>query len=393
MAVIPSAARDLQVKVLVLDEGFVSGTLTALGLRKAGCTVHVLGAVGGTGRVESRGSIWELAPRVGDPELLPRIRQRTHAFDVVYAVTEPLQDLVNGAQHSKRRTSAMMRDAGLLVPDEADLSDFAVLGFPVVLKGDAGRGGTETFIVDELQTPCFARGDNRVARGDAVIPSVARDLQFGPQFFLQRYIDGPTYLAGGVFDRGRALRFYMARKTVQFPAVTGPAAELLSVEEPALRNAALRAFEVSGVSGIASADFIRDRDGRFWFLELNPRPWGSMAAAADAGVDLFAPLVSLWRGEPVTPDLRFASGIRTATLPLCALSPRMWVSGRAPLALARHLPAATSFAWLEPGLMRHLIGRLARMRVRPALYRGGSGISGEVRLVQMGSHPVPTRTG
>jgi hypothetical protein len=369
-------------RVLVLDEGFVSGTLTALGLRRAGCTVHVLGAVGGSHRVESRGSTWELAPRVGNPALLPLIRERTRGFDAVYPVTEPLQELVNGVRHSKRRTSAAMRDAGLLVPDEADLSDPGAFGFPVVIKGDTGRGGCDTFVVNEVQTPRFARGDM------GVISSAARD----PHFFLQRFIDGHTYLVGGVFDRGRALRFYMARKTVQFPAVTGPAAELLSIEEPALRSAALRAFEVSGVTGIASADFIRDRDGRFWFLELNPRPWGSMAAAADAGVDLLAPLASLWRGEPVTPDLRFTSGIRTATLPLCALSPRMWSTGRAPLALARSIPAFAAFMWNEPRLARHLIERLARMRVR-APSAGGSGRADEVRLVRVGAQPVPTRTG
>ena len=381
--VILSAARDLHLRVLVLDEGFVSGALTALGLRRAGCAVRVLGAVGGSGRVESRGSAWELAPRVGDPALLPLICQRTRENDVVYPVTEPLQELVNGVRHSKRRTSATMRSAGLLAPDEADLSEPGVFGFPVVLKGDSGRGGCNTFVVEEVQTPRLARGDN------GVISSTARD----PHFFLQRFIDGPTYLAGGVFDRGRAMRFYMARKTVQFPAVTGPAAELLSVEEPALRSAALRAFEVSGVTGIASADFVRDRAGRFWFLELNPRPWGSMAAAADAGVDLFAPLISLWRGEPLDPDLRFRSGIRTATLPLCAVSPRMWTTGRAPLALAEHLPAFAAFAWTEPRLARHLLERLARMRVRPSPRAESSGRSAEVRLVRVGAHPVPTRTG
>src|SRR5689334_13910412 len=110
-------------RVLLLDEGFISGTLTALGLRRAGCEVHVLGAVGGSHRVESRGSTWELAPRVGDPALLPLIRERSRGCDVVYPATEPLQELVHGVRHSKRRTSATMRNAGLLVPDEADLFD------------------------------------------------------------------------------------------------------------------------------------------------------------------------------------------------------------------------------------------------------------------------------
>ena len=331
-------------RVLVLDEGFVSGALTGLGLRRAGCAVHVLAAVGGSQRVESHGSTWELASRVGDPSLPALIRERSSGVDVMYAVTEPLQELTTGVRHSKRRTSAMMRDAGLLVPDEAELSQPNAFGFPVVLKGDTGRGGCNTHVIPGSEA--------------------TRDLQFGPGFFLQRFIDGPTYLAGGLFDRGRALRLYMARKTVQFPARTGPAAELLSVDDPALRSAALQAFEVAGVTGIASADFIRDRDGRFHFLELNARPWGSMAAAAAAGVDLFAPLVSLWRGERVVPDLRFHAGVRTATSPLYLMSPGMWLTGRALRRALNDLGDLVPFAWRERALAIHLAHRLLRMRVR-----------------------------
>ena len=331
-------------RVLLLDEGFVSGALTGFGVKRAGCWVHVLACVGGTHRVQSRGSTWELAPRVGDPALLPLIRARSRGFDVVYPVTEPLQELATGVRHDKRRTSATMRAAGLLVPDEAELSDLGVFGFPVVLKGDTGRGGCNTFVIP-----------NRAA---------TRNLHFDSHYFLQRFIDGPTYLAGGLFDRGRALRLYMARKTVQFPARTGPAAELLSVDDQALRSAALHAFEVAGVTGIASADFIRDCDGRFHFLELNARPWGSMAAAAAAGVDLFAPLVSLWRGERVVPDLRFHAGVRTATSPLYLLSPGMWLTGRAFRPALNDLGDLVPFAWREPALAIHLAHRLLRMRVR-----------------------------
>jgi D-alanine-D-alanine ligase-like ATP-grasp enzyme len=62
----------------------------------------------------------------------------------------------------------------------------------------------------------------------------------------------------------------------------GPAAVLTSVADPALAAAAVRAAAAAHVTGLASLDFVRDAGGGYHFLELNPRPWGSIDAAARA---------------------------------------------------------------------------------------------------------------
>src|SRR5436309_3559890 len=71
--------------------------------------------------------------------------------------------------------------------------------------------------------------------------------------------------------------------------------------------AALRVFHELRWTGLASADFIRRGCGSYAFLEVNPRPWGSIAAARSAGVDLFTPFAELlvgacrpriWRSRP-----------------------------------------------------------------------------------------------
>jgi hypothetical protein len=331
------------VRVLLLDEGFVSGALTALGLQRAGCSVDVIAATGGAGVCHTDAGTWRLAPRVGDPELLDLI-SRQGEYDVVYAVTEPLQHLLSGSLGDKRRTSAQMRAAGVVVPDEhsaeneTDLRDATrELGTPLVVKGSVGRGGKTTFIV-------------RSSRDARRAASRIRALGVDP--FAQAYIDGVTHLAGGLFENGRALRLYCGAKRVQVPARTGPAAELVSTDDPAFTNVALRAFEASRVTGLASADFIRDERGVYHFIELNPRPWGSIAAARDAGVDLFSPLAALWSGQPIAPDLSFRPGVRSTVFPLSLLSARCWASGNAlrSVAAPRNLRLAA-----------HLAHRLARV--------------------------------
>jgi predicted ATP-grasp superfamily ATP-dependent carboligase len=79
---------------------------------------------------------------------------------------------------------------------------------------------------------------------------------------------------------------------------------------------ALRTFESLNISGLASVDFIRRPNGDFAFLEINPRPWGSIGAARDAGVDLFTPLADLLRGTRREPDLAYDVGVSSSVFPL-----------------------------------------------------------------------------
>ena len=353
--------------VLLLDEAFMSGAYTALALRSAGCRVSVLSAAGGRGRAPCD---WRLAPRVGDPALARVIEAELagRRYDVVYPVTEPLQQLLAGrgipyfpsfdaAQRSalgdKRRMSALVAHHGGRVPlehsarhDDDIRTGAARLGLPLVVKGSAGRGGAGMAIVTSIAAAIRAA---RAIRARGVIP------------FLQTYVDGPTYLAGGLFDRGEPLRFYAARKTVQFPRRTGPAAELVSFSDPAFAAAALAAFRASRMTGIASVDFVRDRDGNFHFLELNPRPWGSIRAAADAGVELFAPLVDLWLGARVRPSLGFKPGVRSAVFPLFVLSSDYWRRGAAGPAIRENATSVYRTLRREPALALHIAHRLVRV--------------------------------
>ncbi len=361
-------------KVLLLDEGFVSGTRTAFGLRQAGCDVHVLAATGGSGRCAGTGGTWRFVPRVGDSRLMPTIDAavRAGAFDVVYPLTEPLQwmlwderpdwnDLVFPSvarpqrenRRDKRLMSILAAGAGIPVPRElpaANDDEVGVaaweLGLPVVLKASVGRGGNATAIA------MSAAGARRAA---------GRLRMRGSPVFAQAFVAGHTFLVGGVFDRGRALRLYAGLKTVQFPARTGPAAELLSIDDPALLSVALRVFAAANVTGLASADFQGAPGGDYQFLELNPRPWGSIAAAGDAGVDLFSPLVDLWRGASPTASVAFRSGVRSPVAPLYLLAQHYWSSFRAPRAAASDAAVVARFVTREPQLAWHLAQRLIRV--------------------------------
>jgi ATP-grasp domain len=361
-------------RVLLLDEGFISGTATARGLRSAGCTVDVIAATGGHGRCTMTGGTWQLAPRVGDPRLMDTIAAavRRTEYDVIYPITEPLQWLIwdqqpfwrsnvfpqvdarqQYARRDKREMSALVVSAGVSTPrqlpvtSDADLrAAVRSLGLPIVIKGTTGRGGNATRICNSLV--------------DA--QAAAAELAMHDRFsFAQQYIDGVTYLAGGLFDHGRPLRFFSGAKTLQYPSRTGPAAEITSVRDTALADLALRVFAAAEVSGIASIDVIRDARGCYHFLELNPRPWGSIEAAGAAGVDLFDALVRLWRAAPVAPRLEFRDGVRFPVFPLYLFAMPYWKSGGARRALVPDVRRAFTLARGEPALAGHVAHRLVRV--------------------------------
>jgi hypothetical protein len=361
-------------RVLLLDEGFISGTVTARGLQRAGCSVDVIAATGGRGRCIVGENSWRLGPRVGDPRLIDVIdaAARRSEYDIIYPITEPLQWLIwderpaweklvfptvdnrlRAARRDKRRMSELVAAAGITTPrqvpttSEADV-DLAAsdLGLPLVIKGTTGRGGNATRICASL---------------DAARAAANRLISRGCVPFAQTYVAGVTYLAGGLFDAGRALRIYAGAKTLQYPSRVGPAAEITSVNDPTLTALATRVFAAANVSGIASIDLVRGATGHFHFLELNPRPWGSIEAALDAGLDLFDALARLWRSEPVCPQLDFQQNVRTPVFPLYMFAVPYWRSGGAARALLPDVRRALTLAHDEPALASHIMHRLVRV--------------------------------
>jgi protein-tyrosine-phosphatase/predicted ATP-grasp superfamily ATP-dependent carboligase len=58
--------------------------------------------------------------------------------------------------------------------------------------------------------------------------------------------------------------------------------------------------------GIAMVEYKVSDDGKYWFMEINPRLWGSLALAIDAGVDFPYGLLCLATGQsiPAQPDYK-----------------------------------------------------------------------------------------
>jgi biotin carboxylase len=69
------------------------------------------------------------------------------------------------------------------------------------------------------------------------------------------------------------------------PQGSGSSACISTAVDPGLAAAAHRMLTEAGWEGMFMLEFLRGEDGTAWFMELNGRPWGSMALARRLGLE------------------------------------------------------------------------------------------------------------
>jgi hypothetical protein len=179
----------------------------------------------------------------------------------------------------------------------------ARMGFPLVLKGEAGHAGKTVVICQDQRE--LDDGLVRLA---------------GQPLFLQTYIQGQNWGCGAFFVEGKACTMQAYEILDQLPAVTGPAARLRIAYPEELCEGLQRMGAALKWNGFLQADYMRTADGQFYFLELNPRAWGSMTAGGPGSMNSFKPLTQALQGQTVDVQPRIAAGWVGDTFPKPALS-------------------------------------------------------------------------
>jgi hypothetical protein len=358
--------------LLLVEEGWSQTLEVARGLEDAGHAVTVVTANGSTASYRRRSVEWRSGPLVSS-ELVAHLEQlvASQRFDRIVPLTESvMRRLWDAGWHDrifpptlpwqraliadKHRMLEHLGACGIDVPrqlrigDDFDAVETArTLGLPVVVKDAIGVAGTRVAIAE---TP------------RELASLVDRTRACGGAWIAQEYVRGPTCLFGGVFHAGRALRIYAGEKLELHPPRVGPAIRMRSDEHDALAEVGSRAIAELAWTGFASADFIRRGDGRHVLLEINPRPWGSIAAAREAGVDLVGAFAALVAGAVPEPDLHFARNHETMIFPRYLLAPR-YRSLDGAMRVLRDLCSEQGRDWRHPGFLRHIVHRLRRVRL------------------------------
>jgi predicted ATP-grasp superfamily ATP-dependent carboligase len=188
---------------------------------------------------------------------------------------------------SKVSLMACAEDAGLAAPetvvcadrDEA-LSAAARLGYPVVLKP---RRTVFSEDGDIRQRSSFLAADEAALAGQL--------SEFGLPCLLQRRMSGALHSVGGVAAGGELLGLAVSKYIRTWPPNAGSVSCSETVSAPAhLLNRVGKLVAAIGWEGIFELELIETQSGDFAAIDFNPRLYGSLVLAVEAG----APLPVIW---------------------------------------------------------------------------------------------------
>jgi predicted ATP-grasp superfamily ATP-dependent carboligase len=156
--------------------------------------------------------------------------------------------------------------------------------------------------------------DNKIiAQKLSYIFSLNELLSFsGSDFFFQEYIPGQGYGFYALFDRGMPKAYFMLKRINEIPFTGGPSSLRESVYDENLKEYGLKILRALKWHGLAMVEFRRDlRDGKFKFIEINPRLWGSLSLAIHSGVDFPCLLLKMVQDQKIESDFDYRSGIKS----------------------------------------------------------------------------------
>jgi predicted ATP-grasp superfamily ATP-dependent carboligase len=238
----------------------------------------------------------------GTDSALLAISSRRERLQDLVAIGLPPHPLVERTLERESLAEAA-RAAGLTVvrstrcaDAEQALSASRELGLPVVLKSTAAalaHGGA---------VPGAPKG--RIVRTEAELVSEARD--FPGELLVQPVVPGEPISCGGVRAGGQLLGLAVSRYLRMWPPTGGSVTFAETIDPPRGLEAQIELLLATlGWEGIFELELIQSHapgyEG-FVPIDLNPRPYGSMALAAAGGVALAAIWCDwlLGRGTPST---------------------------------------------------------------------------------------------
>jgi predicted ATP-grasp superfamily ATP-dependent carboligase len=129
-------------------------------------------------------------------------------------------------------------------------------------------------------------------------------------FLVQEGVPGRGYGVSVLMNSGRIRGRFVHRRLRERVLTGGPSTLRESTTHARLEEYAERLLSEVEFHGVAMVEFRVDEEtGQVWFIEVNPRFWGSLALAIQAGVDFPLLLYLMARDGDVDPVLSYKSGV------------------------------------------------------------------------------------
>jgi acetyl-CoA carboxylase, biotin carboxylase subunit len=144
----------------------------------------------------------------------------------------------------------------------------ARFGYPILLKAAAGGGGKGMRVV---------RNPGELASSLAAAQREARAAFGDDAVYVEKYVDGPRHVEVQILadSHGKVLslgeRECSVQRRHQKIIEEAPSVAVSQQLRQAMSETAIRAARAAGYVNAGTCEFLLDRDGRFYFLEMNTR--------------------------------------------------------------------------------------------------------------------------
>ena len=187
--------------------------------------------------------------------------------------------------------------SGMLRDDNHALAEAERIGYPVLLKPSAGGGGKGMRMV---------RSPRELQQAITVCRSEAQAAFGDDSLYLEKWLEENRHIeVQVVVDRyGNGVhvgeRDCSVQRRHQKILEEGPTPALDPARRQALAESAIRAVVAAGYENVGTLEFLLDRDGNYYFIEINCRiqvehPVTEMLS----GMDLVAEQIRIAAGEPL----------------------------------------------------------------------------------------------
>ena len=323
----PSPQNLAGMNVLVCDEHYKHSLGIVRHLGRLGVHVRVVAASKASLACRSRFCrevILAKSSDVGDLVEAAWDAVRSRRFDLVIPVSYSMTLAIAGRQEAfcrytrvelaelatiekaadKLLTAELARSVGVPVPQTMPArtalqraNDFS---FPVVIKPRREYPGRPPVR--------YASGARELRE---ILSSLSAVAGTESELLVQEFVPGSGCGFFALYQRGVCRRVFMHRRVREYPPTGGVSTCAESFYDSQLEIEGRRILDALNWHGVAMVEFRRDRrDGSYQLIEVNPKFWGSLDLALDAGAHFPADLCRMALGDTLAFTDRYRRKLR-----------------------------------------------------------------------------------
>ena len=113
---------------------------------------------------------------------------------------------------------------------------------------------------------------------------------------IEKYVDGKGVGVSVIMNNNKPYTAFCHKRLSEYPASGGPSSSLVTFYDNELIEKTIRLLQKAKFSGIAMVEY-KEKEGEYYFLEVNPRIWGSFGATHKAKSDFIEAYINASRNN------------------------------------------------------------------------------------------------